>query len=247
MSKSSFPVELPARDIFPEEMPRYPNVWLLVAEELVLRRQYAYALRFWERLLDERLDLRDSFYDDIRNPNLRGLLGKPGEGSDFQGRIGPLQFQSDPGNPSTNHLHQLHARFYGTPLLKAGMSRMEYSGGGKVCPCFALPASVHYEVATEEQTHPYVDSCPLCGITGEYALPVDRETEDYCLKIHDPLGVEFLFRASVRGQRVLWPDGRPVAALEELDGDYDVTVREFIPGINGCRRLGVFFLGPKGG
>jgi hypothetical protein len=228
-------------------MPRYPNIWLLIAEELVLRRQYFYALRFWEKLLDERLELRDSFYDDVRNPNLRNLLGKPGEGSDFQARIGPLQPYSDPTDPGLSHGHQLHARFYGTSLHRAGKARMEYTGAGKVRPCFALPASVHYEVATEEETHPYVDSCPLCGITGEYSLPVDRDSEGYCLKIHDPLGVEFLLYGSVRGKRVVWPNGRPVTALKGLGEEYEITIREFVPGIDDCLRLGMIFLGPKGG
>jgi len=243
----SFLSALPNREMFPKEMPRYPNLWLMLAEELVLLRQYPYALRFWEKLLDDRLELRDSFYDDVRNPNLLRILENSGEGSDFQARIGPFQPYEDPRDPANSHRHQLHARFYAAPLSRSGSFAMTVPVEGRPRTCFVLPAGVHYEVATEEESHPYVDSCPLCGITGEYALPVDPDSEDYCLKIHDPLGIELILRGTVRGERVFWPNGRPVAALEGLAAEYDLRIREFLPGIAGSLRLGVVFLGPKGG
>lgn len=243
----SFLAGLPDRRVFPEEMPRYPNLWLLLAEDLALRQQYSYALKFWERLLDERLGLHDSFHEDVQNSNLRRILEKPGEGSDFQGRIGPLQPYHDPVNPANSHQHQLHARFYPRSLVRSGAFRQTVSIRGRDRSCLILPASVHYEVATEEESHPYVDTCPLCGITGAYALPVDRGSEEYCLKIHDPLGIEFILHGTVRGNRVLGPGGEPITALEHLAAEYELEIREFLPGISGCLRLGAVFLGSKGG
>jgi phosphoribosyl 1,2-cyclic phosphate phosphodiesterase len=57
----------------------------------------------------------------------------------------------------------------------------------------------HFEVSTEEPTHPYVDACPVCGLTGEYAFVIDPRSQDYCLKVHDPLGVELLLHGTIRG------------------------------------------------
>lgn len=200
--------DLPRRSIFPQEMPRYPNLWFLVDGKLPPRRRYKLAIRWLVALLETRLDLRDSFIDDVENPNLRRFLGKPGEGSDFQARIGPLQPYDDPKDPSRSHLHQAHARFYISPLIAA---EKEQAAGS-----FLIPASVHYEVATEDPLHPYVDSCPVCGITGEYDLPIDRDSQDYCLKIHDPLGLELLLHGSIRGKRVADEAGTPIPCLEDL-------------------------------
>ncbi|MCX7030388.1 MAG: hypothetical protein NTU62_09745, partial [Spirochaetes bacterium] len=189
---------LPARDIFPAEMPRYPNVWFFVPAALALRHEYPYALRLLDRLLDKRLELRDSFHEDVRNPGLLRLIGDPGEGSDYQARIGPLSPWAGDGADAPAHSHQLHARFYGSPLMRAGLARVDLSIAGGVRECFCIPASVHFEVATEERSHPYVDDCPVCGLTGAYAFAIDRRGQDYCLRVHDPLGLELLLHGTVR-------------------------------------------------
>ena len=228
--------DLPPRDIFPGEMPRYPNVWFFVPTTLALRGEYQYALRLLDRFLDECLELRDSFHDDVRNPNLRRLIGDPGEGSDYQARIGPLaRWPGAEGAPA--HDHQLHARFYVSPLARAGLTRATFSMAGGIRECFCIPASVHFEVATEEPTHPYVDACPVCGLTGEYAFEIDPRSQDYCLKVHDPLGVEFLLHGTVRGVAQTWPDGRPAASLASLGRDPAVRFEEHVPGPHGCARL----------
>ena len=236
---------LPPRDIFPAEMPRYPNVWFFVPTDLALRHEYAYALRLLDRFLDERLQLRDSFHDDVRNPGLLRLIGAPGEGSDYQARIGPLCPTAGTADAPA-HLHQLHARFYVSPLLRAGLARMELSMAGSVRECFCVPASVHFEVATEEPSHPYVDACPLCGLTGEYAFTIDRHAQDYCLKVHDPQGVELLLHGTIRGAAAAWPDGRRVAALGRLDGGPGVALDEQVPGPYGCARLARVLIGREG-
>jgi hypothetical protein len=237
MDETARRLGLPAREVFPAEMPRYPNLWFFIPVDSVLRGEYAYALRFLERLLDDRIGLRDSFYDDVRNPGLLRLIGAPGEGSDYQARIGPVSRWSGTGQAAPAHDHQLHARFYASPLLHAGLERAEISLGGRLRTCFLVPASVHYEVATEEKCHPYLDACPACGLTGDYAFPIDRRSQDYCQRVHDPLGVELLLHGTVRGVPGSWLDGTPVTALSRLGGNVSVLFDETAPGPYGCTRL----------
>lgn len=59
----------------------------------------------------------------IQNHNLYHLLSNPGEGSDSQDRIGPLQRFLDEENPERSHWHQVHSRFYISPLKAAGMEQ----------------------------------------------------------------------------------------------------------------------------
>jgi hypothetical protein len=175
--------------------------------------------------MERELGLRDTFVDDVENPTLRQLLSKPREGSDFQARIGPLHFYEDPRDPARSHRHQVHARFYATP-----MSRAEKARSGDF---FLVPASVHYEVATEDPLHPYADDCPHCGIFGEYRTPIDRSSQDYCLKIHDPLGLEFLLYGTVRGQTVADDGGTPIKSLQDLP----CKIEEFVPEAGEPKRL----------
>ena len=119
-----------------------------------------------------------------------------------------LLLHVDSSNPSRSHGHQVHARFYVSGLISAGRTRQVVrldDGGHDV---FLVPASVHYEVSTEDPLHPYEDSCPLCGITAEYDVPVDPASQDYCVKIHDPLGLEVLLHGTVRGRPALDPQGK---------------------------------------
>jgi hypothetical protein len=237
---------LPDRNIFPAEMPRYPNVWFFVPTALALRHEYGNALRMLDRLLDERLELRDSFHDDVRNPGLLHLIGGPGEGSDYQARIGPLSRWPGDGAGTPAHGHQVHARFYVSALAHAGGTRANLSMAGGTRECFCIPASVHFEVATEEPTHPYVDACPACGLTGDYAFAIDPSSQDYCLKVHDPLGLELLLHGTIRGAAATWPDGRPVAYLSRLAGGPEIAIDEHAPGPYGCTRLARVLVGTEG-
>jgi len=237
--------DLPPRNIFPADMPRYPNLWFFVDPALLPRPEYAYAIRFLVRLTETQLGLRDTFVREVENPQVVRLLSRPGEGSDWQARIGPLQFYQDPRNPSLSHSHQLHARFYVSPLI-ANPDFSLAAAPEDGARLFAIPASVHYEVATEEPLHPYVDTCPLCGITGEYEVPVDRERQDYCLKIHDPLGLEFLLHGKIRGRPVLGADGGRIPAFADLAGLYALRIREGQPGGPDPLRMAAVTLGrPK--
>ena len=235
------PPDLPPRSIFPTEMPRYPNLWFLVDRALALRGQYQYALRFLIGVLEKRLGWKDDFAEDIQNHNLYHLLNKPGEGSDFQARLGPVQHYVSEAHPERSHWHQGHARFYCSPLLEAGMQSLEISLEGQNRVFFLFPASVHYEVATEEPLHPYEDSCPWCGITGEYEVPVDPDSQDYCVKIHDPLGLELLLHGTIRGRRVRLRGGCPVPSLSDLENSYACRFQEYTPQRIEPRRMALVF------
>ncbi len=103
--------DLPSKEIFPPEMPRYPNLWFYVDTRLALRGRYRKALQFLVMTLEERLGLRDSFVQGVQNHNLYHMLARPGEGSDFRARVGPIQCYENYDEPSRSHWHQLHARF----------------------------------------------------------------------------------------------------------------------------------------
>lgn len=215
---------LPPRRVFPRAMPRYPNLWFLVSRELALRGENVHALRLLAELLEQRIGLRDSFVSGVENPNLLTYLGTPGEGSDFQARMGPFQPYDDPTDSSRSHLHQVHARFYLSPFPRERGCRIALRGERGSEEFFAFAASVHYEVATEEPSHPYVDSCPLCGITGAYAMPISRAGQDYCLKIHDPLGLEAILYGRVRGSEILGARGARIPCVADLEGQFDCRI-----------------------
>ncbi len=213
--------KLPPKTVFPQEMPRYPNVWFLVDRALTLRGRYKHAVQLVVRVLETQLQMRDTFVQGIHNHQLYHLLAEPGEGSDFQARIGPLHHYRVKETPELSHSHQVHARFYPSALVRAKADAIECNLYGRPRTFFALPASVHYEVATEEPTHPYVDTCTLCGITGEYDIPIDRSGEDYCIEIHDPLGVEYLLYGTIRGSRLPEDKAQPFSGLSGVKTEED--------------------------
>jgi hypothetical protein len=238
---------LPPQNIFPPETPCFPNLWFSIDTAMALRGEYTYAVRFLIKTLEERLELKDTFIRDIENHNLVHLLSRPGEGSDFQARIGPLQHYEDPEDPSRSHWHQVHARFFISPLIEARRYTENVTLKGRPRDCFLVPASVHYEVATEDPLHPYVDSCPLCGITGEYNVAIDQKNRDrdYCLKIHDPLGLELLLYGRIRGKRVCRNDGAPLPCIQDLESSYSCTIEEFKQRTAEHLVLSKVYLGPK--
>ncbi len=218
---------LPGREIFPKEMPRYPNLWFYVDSSFLLRPNYKYAVSFLAVLLENYLGMADDFVlPATTNPNILRLSSDPGERSDFQSRIGPLQHYHDPDNPRRSHTHQVHARWYATPLKAAHAEKQVVSDGEEEITLFCIPASVHYEVATEDPLHPYADECPLCGITGDYDVPIEPDSEDYCIKIHDPLGLEFLVHGTVRGHEVIGNDCGRIRSLTDLSNYFDCSIHE---------------------
>lgn len=206
--------QLPARDFFPAAMPRYPNLWFLVDDALALRGRYKYAVELVVKTLERRLGMNDDFLTGIRNHAAHHLLTKATEGGDFQMRAGPFHPFTHPDRPDLSHRHQVHARFYVSPFSESGRDSLHLSGRRFL----VMAASVHYEVATEELLHPYVDPCPICGITGDYEVPIDPTSQDYCVKIHDPLGVEFMLHGTVRGKTLPEDKPRPCASFADMSG-----------------------------
>jgi hypothetical protein len=208
-------------------MPRYPNLWICVHEGLAIRGSYHHAVRFLLQLLEDGVGLRNSFAPDVVDPSLRATFIRPGEGADYQARIFPMP-------AAAGHLHQVHARFYWSSVYAAGAS--------KWAEWLRIPASVHYEVATDEPSHPYADDCPLCGITGEYELPIDRETQDYCVRIHDPLGLEAMLYGRVRGRRVADAVFGSMRHLAGLAATLSVRIEEQFPESRECTRIAIVYL-----
>ncbi len=93
--------------------------------------------------------------------------------------------------------------------------------------------------------HPYADDCPLCGITGQYDVPIDRESQDYCVKIHDPLGLELLLHGRIRGNRVSWEEGREVISVSDLADSLNCRIEEHDLRGGEPRRLARVYLSPK--
>ncbi len=252
---------LPGREIFPETMPRYPNLWFFVDDRLALRNRYNYAILLVVRLLEQHLGMKDDFLTGVDNHIVYHLLSPQREGSDFQMRLGPFHPYGDSGVDF--HHHQVHARFYVDPFHEndtyaitipsgpaipsgpGGPNDHDTTGERRYLVC---AASVHYEVSTEDPLHPYVDSCPLCGITGAYDLQIDPESEDYCVKIHDPIGLELMLNGTVRGNRIYEDRARPYTSLGDLAGrleDVDVQIMEIEPEQYEPRRMGFVFAVPK--
>lgn len=239
--------QLPPKSIFPKEMPRYPNVWFLVDERLVLRGHFRYAIELVVGLLERELGLRDTLQPNVENRNVLDLLGAPREGADFEARLGPFHEIGESSAPGVrNHCHQVHARFYVRGLVDAGAYTVRLDDNREERNAFTVPASVHYEVATEDPLHPYVDECPLCGITGEYAVPIDRSTEEYCLEIHEPLGVEYLCHATIRSNDLGTTNAVGASCLTTLRPDgISLTVREIPLMKFDVRRMALVLLAPQ--
>jgi hypothetical protein len=206
---------LPPHDVFPSSMPRYPNLWFFVEDKLVLRRQYQYAVRLIVQTLEQQLHMVDDFVTGIQSEFVRHLFGNPSEGADFQMRVGPFHPYVDSERPERSHRHQVHSRFYVTPLIDSGSYEANLSSD-RTTRYLVIAASVHYEVATEDPLHPYVDSCPMCGITGGYDVPIQPDSEDYCIKIHDPLGIEFILHGTIRGEHYPEDVTRPYTSISDL-------------------------------
>ena len=235
---------LPARSHFPKEMPRYPNLWFEIDPRLPARAEYQQSVLALAGLLERYVGLSNSFGQKVENSQLRALVQGAGEGADFQARIGPLQHFLNLSRFELSHWHQLHARFYATPLYRwnGGLSPFSKTPEGR--RYFLIAASVHYEVATEDPHHPYEDECPLCGITGEYDVPVDPDSQDYCVKIHDPLGLELLLDGRIRDQQVYDTDRGRVRSLGDLEAHFSCRRRVVEQMTDEPRKLALFSISP---
>lgn len=195
------PFDLPPRSVF--EPPSYPNVWFYVHEGVA--GSHADSVSFVTGWLRDHAGLVDDF----------GRY-KPPEASDGQARLRGLQPWQSAADPARAHAHDLHIRYYYVALRQRETER---AGA-----YFRMAGSVHYEVEDEHPLHPYVDECPHCGRTGEYA-----GADDLFAGAHEPLGLELLLYGTNHGRPVTRPDGRPAAGIAEIAQTHTVRLRRLRP------------------
>ena len=193
--------DLPARAVF--EPPSYPNIWFYIDDRLV--PSHDQAVRWLTGWLRDHCGIVDDFGRQ-KNP----------EAADAQARLGHVQPWRPIADPALGHAHDLHVRYYYVALRQRGEDRAG--------PFFRFAASVHYEVEDEHPKHPYVDECPLCGRTGEYAGAADLFAD-----VHEPLGIELLCYGTVRGERIRRADGAPATGLVALGEQYDLRIERLEP------------------
>lgn len=192
--------QLPPKQSFPLSAPRYPNLWFLIDQNLAY--DYPAAVSFLVGLIERSSGLIDDF--ERGNP----------EGSDDRGRVQGLQPYDGFEAPEFNHDHDLHIRYYYSTLEAARMHEIETEG----CIFYRIATSIHFEVAQKHRYHPYIDPCPICGVTGDYDIPGDR-----CEKVHDPLGLDLALFGTVRGAVATNVRGEPFRPLNAID-DYDLSI-----------------------
>ena len=223
------------KDLFPADMPRYPNCWFAIRTDLPLRREHKHAVVFLTESLEDYLGYRDDFGKFL--PRFHQEMPDANEGCDLQARKAGLQNWESPGR---SHDHQVHVRFYASALSRAGKSILKREDGDY----FLVPLSLHYEVPTESPVHPYVDECPFCGITGKYALPIDRNSNDYCVFIHDPLGLECFVDGTVRGRRIVEANHAGLRCARDLGQHFACRIERFGAVHETCKKLAFVFLSP---
>lgn len=198
---------LPPKSIFPDDMPRFPNLWLHIQQTLAA--DYPDAVR----LVIDGLAEACGFADDFIRYSV--------EAADEKARVQGLQPYSGFEAAEYNHDHDLHIRYYYSELRRRGLEEVVLQRNGRPFPCYRLAASIHYEVAQKHLHHPYIDPCPICGRTGEYHLPGDP-----CEVVHDPLGLELVLYGTVRGKIAMSSRGDAFRSLQTLSKRYDLTVHD---------------------
>lgn len=223
------------KSLFPAEMPRYPNCWFGLRADLPLRREYKHAVVMLTEILQDDLGCVDDFRKFL--PRFSLERPDPNEGCDLQARRAGLQGWE---SPQRSHEHQVHLRVYASAAAAAGGGLLKLGEED----FFLVPLSLHYEVSTESPLHPYVDECPYCGLTGAYALDIDRDSNDYCVFVHDPLGLECFVDGTVRGERVVERDKGALRRAADLDRRFGLEILRFDRVHETCRKLALLLLRP---
>ena len=183
--------QLPPKTAFDRTMPRYPNVWFLV--DTALAPTHRDAVKLVTDGLRDSMRLRE-YFPPFDNP----------EGCDFEARVEHLQPWEDRSARALQHSHAFHMRYYYSALAANKLDKVTLSTGGAKGTFYRFAASVHYEVEHSNPNHADVETCPICGRTGEY-----RDLRGNLVElVHDPLGLELLLRGpysrsarAVRGLR----------------------------------------------
>ena len=223
--------QLPPKTVFDRTMPRYPNLWFHV--DTTLAQSHREAVKLVTDGVRESMRLRE-YFPPFDNP----------EGCDFEARIEHLQPWEDRTARPLQHAHAFHMRYYYSalagPLEKVTLNTGDHKG-----TFYRFAASVHYEVEHSNPNHADVESCPICGRTGDYAGRAGNLVE----LVHDPLGLELLLSGTIRGERVRFEDygQREVGSTAGLGDKYTVKSLVF-PGLTGDRntlRIGVVVISAK--
>jgi hypothetical protein len=224
--------QLPPKSVFAREMPRYPNVWFYFEAGLAPSHHAAVTT------------ITDEFRTALRLPEFYPPFDNP-EGCDYEVHAEHLQPWIDRAQRNQQHAHAFHMRYYHTALASQGLGKVKLEWRGKVREFYRFAASAHYEVEHANPNHADVESCPICGRTGEYAGVEGNLVE----QVHDPLGLELLLTGKVRGQEVRFEDWerRPIGGISRLKERYRVSTFTF-PGQTDGRntyRLGIVVLESK--
>ena len=224
--------QLPPKTLFDRSMPRYPNAWFYI--DASLAPAYDLAVKLVTDGLREGMRLRE-YFGPFDNP----------EGCDFETRLEHLQPWEDRAHRALQHSHAFHMRYYHSALARQKAERVELATSGGSRPFYRFAASVHYEVEHTNPNHADVESCPICGRTGEYGALRGNLVE----MVHDPLGLELLLNGTIRGDVVKFEDygQREVGSIAALASRYGV-MSSVHPGLTGDRntlRIGVVVITPR--
>jgi len=183
MSIKGWEYPMISRASFPQEMPRYPNVWFYITKDFI--PSYEEAVNYVLSLFD-----KCDMYRVTWRPPL--------EGADGEAARDHLQPYDGFSNPALFHEHSLHLRYY----LKALRNKLLKVKGDRTYLCWAVATSVHFEpggsvhyLSMEE--YPELQACPFCGRIDK-SVPIS----DIYEKIRDPLGLELLLEGKIRGKRI---------------------------------------------
>jgi hypothetical protein len=195
---------MPPATQFGEFAPRYPNLWIYVSTSLV--KSYGSARKLVLEELEACTYMSNDFGYYHSNEGCDGYARRRG--------LQPVRLEDD----SRSHEHCLHLRFYYEHLkafqpVSAGES--DY---------FQYAASIHYEVDRPDHLHPYVDECPICGMTGEYAQYMGASIKDKNERVHDPLGVEIAVFGTIRGEKIV-----AFPAIVSLEEKYHMRIEMVKP------------------
>jgi len=231
ISRSARTIEdfhLPPKSVFDPSMPRYPNAWFYVDTKLA--GSYQSAVKLITASLRSAMRLRED-YGPFDNA----------EGCDFEVRLEHLEPWQVREQRALQHSHAFHMRYYYSALERNKLEQIKIGDRSY----YRFGASVHYEVEHTNPNHADVETCPICGRTGEYANLKGNLVE----LVHDPLGLELLLTGKVRGQVVKFDDWeqREVGSVNKLNESFEVEQFSF-PAQTGDRntlRIGIITLSAK--
>jgi hypothetical protein len=223
--------QLPTKAVFDKAMPRYPNLWFFVDAALV--DSYPAAIRL----------IADQIRGPMRALESHGPFANP-EGADFEVTLEHLQPWDAREHRSLQHAHAFHLRYYHSALARRGLERVTLPTAQGDRPFYRVAASAHYEVEHTNPNHADVESCPICGRTGDYQALRGNLVE----VVHDPLGVELLLNGTIRGEVVRFHhDQQEVGGIASARERFSIQTHVF-PAMTGDRntlRIGVIVLGRR--